>query len=492
MDQLRAPLFETLRRLTTDQRASFHVPGHKFGKGLTVEERPFFEQLMSIDYTEITGLDDLHQPHGIIQEAQQLAAQCFGADHTFFLVNGSTAGNLALILSCCGQNDLIIVQRDVHKSVLHALMLAGARAVFISPMIDEQSGLPTGINIDELSAVLQQFPEAKAVFITNPNYYGLGIKLEAMVKLVHSYQIPLLVDEAHGAHYGFHPQLPESALASGADGVVQSTHKTLSALTMGAMLHIQGKRINADTVQQRLAIVQSSSPSYPILASLDISRRKMAAAGKEIIAQGLSAVNQFKQSLRQWSWYAAVAVDDQPGNTQDPFKIALKDATGTLSGFALQQEIERHGCMTEMADPQYVLLMFSMYSTDEDVQRLCRALDHISHEFQLNKQELSKDISNTTILRPVVHNKRPVAFELPSLNKNTPVVQLEDAIAMRSADMVIPYPPGIPLLYPGEVITAEIAHYIRQLIQLGAQFHGSTHVYEQRLRVMSDAVSEEA
>lgn len=487
MNQQDTPLFHKLRDLTMHKRASFHVPGHKFGRGLNETEHALFSHMMSIDYTEITGLDDLHRPHGIIAEAQQLAAQCFGADHTFFLVNGSTSGNLALILACCDRDDLIIVQRDIHKSVLHGLMLAGAKAVFVSPRIDEQSGLSAGVSEADLAHVLQRYPEAKAVLLTNPSYYGIGVQLERLAALVHKYNMPLLVDEAHGAHYGFHPRLPPSALACGADGVVQSTHKMLGAMTMGAMLHIQGERIDLDAVRHRLAMVQSSSPSYPILASLDISRRTMALTGNSSIEQGLQAVNQFTENLQRWPWFVIAAIGDEDVNTQDPFKIALKDTTGTLTGFELQRALEQHHCMVEMADTTYVLLTFSLNSTLADSEMLSEALCHISRDFRLEKQELSMPITNSMILPPMAHSLEPVAFDMTTYERSERrTLPLADAVAKRSADMIIPYPPGIPVVYPGEVITEEMVHYLQQLLQQGAQFQGSAHIYEDHLQVIDD------
>jgi arginine decarboxylase len=481
MDQRKAPLFEKLCQLAASNRSSFHVPGHKFGQDLAQDERHWFQQVMSIDYTEIPGLDDLHQPQGVIQEAQELAASCFKAAKTFFLVNGSTVGNLALILSVCERNDMIIVQRNVHKSIIHGLMLAGAQAVFLPPSWDEASGLASGVKIEDVETALQEYPQAKAVLLTNPDYYGRGIDLRTIAERVHLYNKPLLVDEAHGAHYGFHPMLPESALSRGADGVVQSTHKMLTALTMGAMLHIQGDLLREDVIRQRLAILQSSSPSYPIMASLDISRRLVATEGEQRLSAGLEAVNQFKQSLQQLPYFSLAACPSSEHETQDPFKVAIKDNTGTLTGYQLQSSLEGCGCIVEMADPVYTLLSFSLSSKKKDSQMLFEAFCQISKQFGLEKKELQGRIANINKLPQFTLKASPVLFELPYLTSDRTEekkrVRLEEAAHTRSAEMVIPYPPGIPLLYPGEIIAPEMIEYLKQLSSLGATFQGVNDVH---------------
>ncbi|KHF33712.1 Arginine decarboxylase [Paenibacillus sp. P1XP2] len=261
LEKGKAPLFEALQQYKNGRQASFHVPGHKKGRAYaSFGGAGFLDQVMEADVTEITGTDDLHHPEGVIRDAQLLAADCFGAEESYFLVGGSTSGNLAMILTVCSHpGDLLLVQRNVHKSVLNGLMLAGAKAVFLEPQVDESSGLATAPSAETVAAALAAYPEAKGVLVTMPNYYGMGTDLAPLAEACHRHDVPLLVDEAHGAHYGQHPRLPRSALASGADVVVQSTHKMLAALTMGAMLHVQGPRVNRGLLRQRLAMVQSSS-----------------------------------------------------------------------------------------------------------------------------------------------------------------------------------------------------------------------------------------
>jgi arginine decarboxylase len=477
----RAPLFEAMAAHHRKKPASFHVPGHKSGIGADTAAASFYQNILSIDYTEITGLDDLHRADGVILEAQQLAADCFGAEETFFLVGGSTVGNLAMITAVCEPGDILLVQRNVHKSVIHGLMIAGARAVFLTPQWDPEEGIATGVNAKDVERALQAYPEAKGLLITNPNYYGMGIDLKPLAELMHRLGKPLLVDEAHGAHFGFHPELPPSALSLGADIVVQSTHKMLSAMTMGAMLHMQGELINRAAVKQRLSILQSSSPSYPIMGSLDLARRQMHVQGEALLQEGLLVVKECIAELETLSCYGFIHSTSAPAayTYQDPFKISIYDATGTLSGPELREQLEAHGCYAEMADEKRVLLVFTLGSTKEDAARLVQALTNICEERKLQKKEKSERITNIIKMTPFIQLSDPVAFQLHwatetkgQEKQETVWVSIKDAIGKRSARMVIPYPPGIPLWYPGEWITVRSAEYMQELAALGIKFQG--------------------
>lgn len=322
MDKLqpgRAPVYEMLEQYRHKGNISYHVPGHKNGEAyrsaVSAESAGYLTEVMRYDVTEITGTDDLHHPEGVIREAQELAADCYGAEESYMLVGGSTAGNLALILTVCSApGSLLILQRNVHKSVIHGLMLAGALAVFLEPQIDPGSGLAVAPSAETVQAALAAYPEAAGVLVTMPNYYGMGSDLAPLAQACHACCVPLLVDEAHGAHYGQHPALPAGALAQGADGVVQSTHKMLTALTMGAMLHVQGPWLDRALLRQRLAMVQSSSPSYPVMASLDLARRLLHSQGVGAFTAGLAAVDVLRRGLAALPRFGLL----QPGSPQQP------------------------------------------------------------------------------------------------------------------------------------------------------------------------------
>lgn len=494
MDKHAAPLFEALAAHAGRREASFHVPGHKSGHSLAAERddtaAAYLRGAMAIDYTEIAGLDDLHDPTGVIRQAEELAADCFGAEETHFLVGGSTAGNLAMILAVCAPGDLLIVQRNVHKSVVHGLMLAGARAVFLPPRWDAASGIAAGVSAADVDAALADYPEAAGVLLANPNYYGMAADLREIAQIVHARGKTLLVDEAHGAHFGFHPDVPPSALAQGADAVVQSTHKMLTALTMGAMLHVRGDRINRTALRQRLTVVQSSSPSYPIMASLDLSRRLLHTAGGEALEPGLEAVRAFRRGLEELPHYRLVG--HEPGwsayDALDPFKATLRDATGTLGGYRLQQELALRGCHAEMADPQHVLLLFSLASRAEDAQRLLAALAAIGREHRLHERGIAAAAAGAPLPYAAARSL-PVPMRLPLVRDRARIerVALRDAAGACAAEMIVPYPPGIPVLYPHELVTPEAVHYLQALDAAGARFQGAEGGRLQRIAVYREA-----
>ncbi|MFM9332099.1 aminotransferase class I/II-fold pyridoxal phosphate-dependent enzyme [Paenibacillus mesotrionivorans] len=478
MDQTQAPLLQALVERSKRKESSFHVPGHKFGASLQGEEKDFFGSVMELDYTEIEGLDDLHHPEGPILAAQQLAAECFGAEETFFLVGGSTAGNLALIGAVCQQDDLILVQRNAHKSVIHALMLARARAVMLEPEVDRQTGIAGGVARTTLHTALERYPQAKAVFLTNPNYYGMGWDLEPYARLVHGAGMALLVDEAHGAHFGLHPGVPVSALSRGADGVVQSTHKMLTAMTMGAMLHVQGNRIPRDVLRERLTMLQSSSPSYPIMASLDMARRYAAIRGEAEIGAGLEELRRFREALAGMNGTGIRVLMPEPEanayDVWDPYKLVMEDAAGGRTGFQLLQELAGGGIIGEMADDRYAVLAASPATGREDLERLAEVIASLPGSSGYSGGEAADVVSANLAVTAAAADpvSEPVPMGLTGVNRGTPM-PLGKAVGMRAAQAVVPYPPGIPLLIPGETISAGAAERILRLYRAGAKFQGA-------------------
>lgn len=520
---LNAPLYEELLRYRSRKDVSMHVPGHKDGQAFRALgiNHLLLSQAMEIDVTEITGTDDLHHPEGVILQAQQQAAELFGAEETFFLVGGSTAGNLALILSVCtAPGDIILVQRNVHKSVIHGLMLAGAHAVFLAPQQSADSGLTTIPSHRAVREALRRYPGAKGLLVTHPNYYGMGADLRPLAELCHEHGVPLLVDEAHGAHYGLHPALPERALSSGADGVVQSTHKMLTALTMGAMLHVQGDLLDRSLLKQRLAMVQSSSPSYLIMASLDITRSLLESRGPDIFREGLAVSERLRKEIHKLRRFGIIeppgaSGEDYAYTTQDHFKIVIYDKLKVYSGYELQQRLETAGCIPEMSDDRHVVLALSMGTTQDDADRVLEALRQLmisSEAVSVKYEDTAYPAASGNGQMPTFDNPEqdsegltfkdlfstwnilsdsaelistPVPFSLRPLNPSIiEAVRAEDSMDRLSAEMIIPYPPGIPLIYPGERITAVVANRIAKLRDSKAKCQGATDPSLQTIRVI--------
>jgi len=470
----RPVLFEKLRSHYNQSPVSFHVPGHKLGVGFPPHGKSIFNNILSIDMTEITGLDDLHQPEGVIKQAQLKAAKLFSADQTFFLVNGSTAGNLAMVLSVCQPGDKIIVQRNVHKSIINAMMLARAVPIYITPEEISTLGITGAVTVEQVKDALIKSPDAKAVFIMNPNYYGICIDITDIAEVAHKYDIPLLVDEAHGAHFGLHPSLPPSALQMGADMVVQSTHKTLSALTMGSMLHIKGKLIDIDRVKLFLSMIQSSSPSYPIMASLELSVQWIAEQGEKLWYTALNAVNILKKRDSFQTLELFPSID--PKYLVDPLKLIIHSKSSAISGFELQQRLQQKNIYTELADLQNVLAIITFGNTINDLDKLYIAIkeidqDIINHSYDLNGFEANQPIYPISDNILNIQSKSEVSLEKVLYGKKESVL-FEDSVGKVSAEMVIPYPPGIPMIQLGERITKEVIQYLLLIKEKGAKFQG--------------------
>lgn len=519
MAKIQAPLYEALVRHRSGNPASFHVPGHHGGRAFQfgVENwlkslegfQETFLPIMEIDLTELSSTDDLHHPEACIAESQQLAAATFGSDETLFLVGGSTVGNIGMLLAACEPGELVLVQRNVHKSVIHGLKLAGAKAVFLAPEFDGASALATVPSAELVSAAIEQYPDAKAVFLSNPNYYGMGVDLAAYAAICHNHGIPLLVDEAHGAHYGFHPEFPGSAIAAGADAVVQSAHKTLPALTMGAMLHLQGNRLNRGKLKHYLSMIQSSSPSFPIMATLDISRAMIDAAGPALFQSALDGAREFKRWLREQEGmiraYEPASQEEafragkplhQCGSylQYDPLRVLLYDASGRLTGFELQRELERGQCWAEMANSDYTLLIFGIGLSEETLTCLKKVIEdiHLRYMPAQNSGVLNSAAASTErhdagteleISKPVQFSREIIDAAGPQIARIT----LNEAVDRISAEMVVPYPPGIPLLYQGEAISEAVIGEITKLAAAGAKFQGAV---DETMRTISILIEE--
>lgn len=461
MNQNRMPLYEALMEFKERRLLSFHVPGHKNGLNFPQKASGGFKDILSIDVTELTGLDDLHSPFECIDEAQQLLAEVYGVHKSYFLINGSTVGNLAMILSCCGEHDIVLVQRNCHKSIINGLKLAGANPVFLNPWIDEVHNVPVGVRDEVIKEAITKYPNAKALILTHPNYYGMGIDLEASIAYAHAHKIPVLVDEAHGAHFCIGDPFPKSALVYGADIVVHSAHKTLPAMTMGSYLHINSRLVSEEKVSSYLSMLQSSSPSYPIMASLDIARFAIAVIKEEGHDEIVEFLHRFKEGLRS---IPQIAILQYP--SQDELKVTVQTRC-QLSGYELQSVFEKVGIYTEMADPYNVLFILPLQVNEGYM----KAIEII----RLAMQQYKVKDKTASIRYTYKGEISPLPYTYKQLERyETKLVSIEEAVGMIAAEMVIPYPPGIPLIMYGERITQEHTKQITHLEKTGARFQGST------------------
>jgi lysine decarboxylase len=463
MDQTKTPLFDALTNHVQKSSMSLHVPGHKSGEVFLEKGLPYYKELLALDLTELTDLDDLHNPTGAIYEAEALLSDFYGSNKSFFLVNGSTVGNLSMVLAVCGGNDKVLVARNCHKSIINALKIAGAKPVFLSPEFDSNVQVPTFIDETNVMAAIDQNPGVKALILTNPNYYGHTYDLTRIITYAHKKGIPVLVDEAHGAHFGLGLPFPESAIHSGADIVVQSAHKTLPAMTMGSYLHFQSKIVSLDRLQFYLSSLQSSSPSYPIMASLDLARSYLAEKKEQGMMEVYKKIEELREDLSKMPNIAVVTPSDKRV-VQDPLKLVMQTRC-SLSGYELQAVLEKSGIYTELADPLNVLCILPL--THQDNKWFTQTMNKILSG--LNPLHIEK--------RKTYYNRLESIFpysynELKS--KTIKQVKIEESINQLSAETITPYPPGIPIILQGEYITEAHLDQLLLLRKLGARFQGSS------------------
>ena len=472
--QDRAPLVDALKRYQKERPAYFCIPGHRYERGLgqrwlTKEECGF----LKYDLTEVGGLDDLHRPEGVIREAQELLADLYGAQKSYFLVNGTTCGNEAMLLGTLKENDEIILPRNVHKSVLQGLILCGARPVYLMPKWIEKAGIWGGISPREVENALEHHPGAKAVFLVSPSYYGICCDVKRIADICHRFGVPLLVDEAHGSHLYFSSLLPRGALQQGADGCAQSFHKTTGALTQSSVLHIQTGRIDAGRIERALKLVQSTSPSYLLMASVDNSRYQLAHHGRKMAEDALEKAAFLREKIRAVPGMFVLGKDDIEGR----YAAAALDETRlvfgceTMSGYDLASTLrEEYQVETEMADLRNVVAVVTFANEEKEVTQLIGALRDISR--RRDRRFLCKTGRKEMRVIPQISLPPAVLTPRQAFFAETKTVPWQKAVGKIAGEMIAPYPPGIPLLCPGERLTPEIMAAAETYRQEGCRFHG--------------------
>ena len=467
----RTPLLNALKQSSQRSHAAFYAPGHKQGEGISPSLRELMgDEVFRADLPELPELDNLFAPEGAIAEAQELAAQTFGADKTWFLINGSTCGIIAAILSTCSMGEKIILPRNIHQSAIAGLILSGAVPIFIAPVYDPQTRLTYNVTPEAVGQALIEHPDTKAVMMLHPTYQGVCADLKAIAEITHSYDIPLLVDEAHGAHFAFHYRLPPSALSIGADLTVQSTHKTLGAMTQASMLHTQGSRVCSQRLSKALQLVQSTSPSYLLLASLDAARSQMATVGNKLMEQTIAIANYAQTEISEISGLSVLDLKIQPGcEDLDPTRLTVDVSRLGITGFAADEILhEQLGVTCELPLLHHLTFIISLGNTTEDIEKLIQACKTLSQ--LTTKPSPSSSTSppppSSLILYPSEVSPRQAYF---SATETIPIDRASDRLC---GELICPYPPGIPLLMPGEVITAEAIDYLKQVLAAGGTITG--------------------
>lgn len=483
LNQNETPLFDALKEYVDRDTLPFHVPGHKKGVGIDKEFKNFIgENPFKIDVTVFKLVDSLHHPTGPIKKAQELVADAYESHASFFSIHGTSGAIQAMILAVVNDGDKIIVPRNVHKSVTSGIILSGAVPVFMEPEIDKKLGIAHGVTPETVEKTLKENPNAKAVLIINPTYYGVATDIKKIADIVHSYDIPLIVDEAHGPHLAFSEKLPMSALKAGADICAQSTHKIIGSLTQGSLLHVKSKYVDPKRVQQILNLMQTTSPSYIIMASLDCARRQIALEGKDLLQKTIELCKYTRDEINKIPGFYCFGEEvlGNPGSYSfDPTKLTISSRELGITGFELDMILaDKYHIQMELSDFYNVLAVGSFGDTKEGMDRLLSALKEISNDYY-GKKEPVQDFLDIPAIPTKILNPRE-AFYSDKIS-----IPLNESIGKISGEFLLAYPPGIPVLCPGEEITQEVVDYVHDLKRANLYVQGTEDLTVENIKIVN-------
>ena len=478
ISQENAPIYEALERLRKMRVVPFDVPGHKRGRGNPELARLLGEKCMSMDVNSMKPLDNLCHPVSVIRQAEELAAEAFGAAHAFLMVGGTTSAVQAMVLSVAKRGEKIILPRNVHRSVIGAMVLCGAVPVYVNPQCNDRLGIPLGMTVEDVKKAIEENPDAKAVLVNNPTYYGICSDIRSIVKLAHDHGMYCLADEAHGTHFYFSDQLPVSAMEVGADMAAVSMHKSGGSLTQSSLLLI-GPNMSEGYVRQIINLTQTTSGSYLLLSSLDISRRNLALRGKETFEKVRSYAKYARGEINDIGGYYAFCRELINGDSVYDFdvtKLAVHTLDVGLAGIEVYDLLrDEYDIQIEFGDFGNFLAYLSIGDRKQDIERLVSALAEIARRFGKEKVDLMPQ----EYVDPQVAVSPQDAFYA---DKET--VELKDAPGRISGEFVMCYPPGIPILAPGERVTQEIREHIEYAREKGCTLTGAEDLEIRHLNVL--------
>lgn len=463
-------LFEQLEKYRDSDYYPFHMPGHK--RNAVEKCGGALEAAYGIDITEIDGFDNLHRAQGILRKAQQDAAKLYGAEETFFLVNGSTCGILSAIFAVTQRGDRLLVARNCHKSVYYAVYLQELQVSYLYPDIVKKYNIADAIAPERVERLLEEQPDIAAVIITSPTYEGVVSDIGKIADITHRYGKPLIVDEAHGAHFGFHEAFPENAVRQGADIVIHSVHKTLPAMTQTALLHVNGKLVNRERLRRYLKVFQTSSPSYVLMASIDSCMNLMKREGRQLLGQLLDYRDSFIKEVAGCRYLEIMDRQTVSGcrmRAMDPTKVVISIKNGELTGQQLYDILrEKYHLQLEMAADGYVLAMLSPIDRQEGLERLARALLEIDSEMTAS----AADEQEERALAPLEITMSIAKAIALSDEKGYHYIPVREAQGRTSAEFINLYPPGVPIVVPGEKIEDSTVEAIDSYLRAGLHVQG--------------------
>ena len=457
---------EALENFKDMRIVPFDVPGHKRGRGSPELTKFLGQQCMTVDVNSMKPLDNLCHPTSVIREAEELAADAFGAAHAFLMVGGTTSSVQAMILSVVKRGDEIILPRNVHRSVINALVLTGAIPVYVNPQMNDRLGISLGMSVADVKAAIEKHPSAKAVLVNNPTYYGICSNIREIVRLAHAAGMKVLADEAHGTHFYFGENMPVSAMAAGADLASVSMHKSGGSLTQSSFL-LCGPSMNAEHVRQIINLTQTTSGSYLLMSSLDISRRNLALRGRQVFHQVADMAEYAREEINAVGGYYAFGKELCNGNSVfdfDTTKLSVHTLDIGLAGIEVYDILrDEYDIQIEFGDIGNILAYLSIGDRPQEIERLVSALAEIKRRYHTD----GTGLLSQEYIDPVVAASPQEAFYAPK--KSLPLRETEGMVC---SEFVMCYPPGIPILAPGERITKEILNYIEYAKAKGCSMTG--------------------
>ncbi len=475
-----APIYEALNKHIKNRVVPFDVPGHKGGRG-NVELTEFLgERCMKADVNSMKPLDNLCHPVSVIRQAEQLAADAFGAANAFFMVNGTTGSVQAMIESTVKSGEKIIMPRNVHRSAINALVISGAEPIYVNPGVNAELGIPLGMSVADVTAAMDANPDAKAVLVNNPTYYGVCSDLAEIVRLAHERGMRVLADEAHGTHFYFGEGLPISAMAAGADIAAVSTHKTGGSLTQSSFLLCKNT-VNADYVRQVINLTQTTSASYLLMTSLDLARKNLALHGEEIFARTMELAEYAREEINKLGGYRAFSSELINGDDVYDFdrtKLSVNTLDVGLAGIEVYDIMrDEYGIQIEFGDIANVLAYVSAGDRSFEIERLISAFAEIKRRYaRADKAGMLK----SEYIAPKVVMPPHRAFYSEKIS-----APIEKSAGLICGEFVMCYPPGIPILAPGELITEEIIDYIFYAKNKGCFMTGTEDLKIDRINVVT-------
>ncbi len=479
MNQNRAPLFDAVKKHIDSDVIPLHVPGHKHGRGIRELVEYIGEKALRMDVNGMEELDFASNPTGVIMDAQKLMAHAFGAENAYFLVNGTTSGVQAMILSACEPGSKVIIPRNAHKSTIGGIILSGAMPVYVQPEINHELGITMGVTTESIRKAIKKNPHAKAVFIINPTYYGITSDIKSIVRIAHTHEMAVIADEAHGAHMMFHDDFPLTAMEVGADMSAASIHKTAGSLTQSSVLLSRGGLIPQDRIKHSLGLTFTSSASYLLMCSLDIARKQLATKGAEMLEETLKLVRWAREEINQIPGLYAFGDEliDKTGCFDfDETKLGVNVRNTGYTGYQIEAKLrENFNIQVEMSDLHNILAIVSIGDRKEDITAFVNALRQLS--LGRNEEKVSNDFK-------IPDNPEMIVTPRDAFYNEKKTIRLEDSAGEIAGEMVMAYPPGIPVICLGERITDDVIDYIKLLKEEYCELQGTFDPKADYIRVL--------